>query len=398
MAKLTREFKFKFRQVFGYEPPDDLEIVAAPGRVNLIGEHLDYNDGWVMPMAISRHTSVLAVPSKENRARVFSEQIQEILEWPINDDNKFPSGSWGNYVRGVFFQLSRKGLLKHSAGFDIYIASDIPMGMGLSSSAAIEVAAAYALSLRSFGALSHPTHFEMAKLARAAEHEFVGVQCGIMDQVASIFSQSGYVMLFDTHFNTIESIPFFDGCLVAIVDSGIGRNLSQSPYNRRREECREALQKIQEYVGLTKARSWRDISPGLLAECRDILPHPLKERACHIVSEIERVARAVEALRSGNKKKFGSLLNNSQESLRNNFEASLPELDSLYCSLLTLPGVYGCRLTGAGWGGCVIALIDEGVLKEFKKDARKAIGSRPIIFTKPSSGVLDSLSKEKPVF
>lgn len=401
-----REIQLLFQEHFGY-PAENPVIVRAPGRVNLIGEHIDYNDGSVMPIAIDRHAKVLAMPSLKPGIRAFSELYNEDIQWGAEDRERISSPSWGNYVKGVFVQLLEKGLIgkgdfDKDSGIDIYIAGDIPPGAGLSSSAALEVACAYAMLLHTApwlaGSREIGAHFEIAKLCMLVEHEFAGVKCGLMDQVSAIFSRKDEVMIFDTRYNTISYAPFFQNCQIAIIDSRVPRSLSDSRYNTRREECGQALESIREYLGAKNVRSWRDLSSGLLAEMEGAISYLPFRRALHIVSEIERVGKASLALERGDKKYFGRLMNKSHESLRFNFEVSVPEIDLLQNIAARLPGVYGARLCGAGFGGCVIALVEQGneenLEVEIKRRYKAVTEEEPsVMFTKPSSGVVELLNQ-----
>lgn len=271
----TREEKLRlnFQKVFGYAPSRSMRIVQAPGRVNLIGEHLDYNGGPVMPIAISRYTYVLAVPSATSTIRTFSELGGELIEWGAKDEKRIANSSWANYVKGVCANLARRGVIR--GGFDIYIASDVPVGVGLSSSAALEVACAYAMLFSSAEGLlflQNPRrHFDIARLCMEAEHEFAGVKCGLMDQVSAVFSRQGHVTLFDTYFNTREFIPFFEDCAIVVIDSGIRRSLADSRYNLRRDECKRALNEIGQILGEKDARTWRHLPAGLVDEIVSLL-------------------------------------------------------------------------------------------------------------------------------
>lgn len=400
MGMETRERKIRegFHRVFGHEAPGSIRVVSAPGRVNLIGEHLDYNGGSVMPIGIERFTGVLAVPTTSNIVRVFSELQKESASWEITNAERLLVPSWANYVKGVFAKLREKKLVED--GMDIFIASDVPMGAGLSSSAALEVACAYAMLISSADGLpflQNPhRHFDVARLCMEVEYEFAGVKCGLMDQIASVFSRQGQAIVFDTHYNSREYVQFFDGATIAVVDSGIRRNLSDSRYNDRRRECGEALNAIKTFVGQEKLRSWRDLSPELLIEIGNSLDPIVFKRACHVLSEMERVEEAARAIRVGAKEYFGRLMKESHESLRYNFEVSTPELDALCFIAENVEGVYGARLTGAGFGGCVIALLEKGAESEFVKyvsrEYEKDTGITPtIFFTEPAPGAVELL-------
>lgn len=325
-----------FESTFGLPPEGEAQ---APGRVNLLGEHTDYNQGLVLPMAIPYRTRVLARRAEglEVYAEAFGERkVRKSLE---------PEGSWLDYVTGCLWVLAEEGL--SLPGLQAWISSEIPMGAGLSSSAALEIAVLRAL--RSLYGLPLDDR-ELAFLAQRAESEFVGVRCGIMDQMASALGEEGMALFLDTRDLTSRLLPLPAGHRILIVDSGLPRRLAEAGYNERRRECEEASRRLG--VKSLRELSWED-----LARIEE-LPPPLPRRVRHVLSENERVLKGIKALEQGDAQGFGALMVASHRSLKEDYEVSTPELDRLVDRLLA-QGALGARLTGAGFGGSVIALVPE---------------------------------------
>jgi galactokinase len=342
-----------FRERFGGAPDG---VSEAPGRVNLIGEHLDYNEGLVLPCAIDR--SVLVAYALRGDATVrahaldFSETTELALNGCIERDAAQP---WSNYVRGCVFVLREAGY--SGPGADLAIDGDVPIAAGLSSSAALEVATLGALRAAWGADLDNR---QLALLGQRAENEFVGVQCGIMDQLASALGVAEHALLIDCRTLSCEAIPLrFEerGVELVVVDSAVPRRLEQSAYNQRREECAEAAR-------LLGVAALRDASVADLERVE--LPGALDRRARHAVAELRRVEESVQALRAGDLETFGLLMNASHASLRDDFEVSCPELDRLVELAQALPGVLGARLTGAGFGGCTVNLVRADAVEEFE--------------------------------
>ena len=339
---------------YGREPA---VIASAPGRVNLIGEHTDYNGGEVLPIAISRRTWV-ALGRREDTdvptLRAVSANEPEFGEVPLQDASK--SGGWWDYVLGVVEPVLREMVgartLEHFS-LDVAVASDVPTGSGLSSSAALEVATALAISELLEDRLE--LH-EAAMTGWRAETQFVGVACGIMDQFASALCRQGEALHIDCQTTRTDYAPFTD--TVLIFDTAVRRNLRTSEFNQRRAECAEALDLLQQ--------KWPNLISLAAAEPKQVidakLRDPLDRRALHVSQETRRVREAVALLRAG-KPLTRELLVGSHESLRDLYECSRPELDWLVERSIQLPGVRGARLTGAGWGGCAIVVGDSSALE-----------------------------------
>jgi len=335
-----------FRRQFGREP----EFVSeAPGRVNLIGEHTDYNEGFVLPMAIDRTVAVAAAPADGKTVRVYSADFDARDEWRADAPRRTGRREWRDYVRGVAWAMLDGGY--ELQGADLAIAGDVPQGAGLSSSAALEVAVAGALSVVS-GRVVEPR--ELAVLCQKAENQFVGVQCGIMDQLTAARAKAGHALLIDCRSHEIEHVRLPDDLAIVVVDSKVARALGETAYNERREECAAAALVLG--VG-----SLRDASEGDVER----LPEPLRRRTRHVVSENRRVLEAVAALRKDDVGRFGQLMYESHASLRDDFEVSTAELDLLVELASGTEGVVGARLTGAGFGGCTVNLLEREAVGRF---------------------------------
>lgn len=354
-----------FRQHFGAPP----EVVAfAPGRVNLIGEHTDYNEGWVLPAALDLGTFVAARRRSDDRLRMVALRLAAADEVAL-EELRPPSGpNWSRYVRGVAALLLEAGCF--FPGADLLLDGDLPLEAGLSSSASLEVGVALALLALAACSIERRA---LALLCRRAENEFAGVPCGIMDQMAVALGKDGYALLLDCRTLEIEPVPFPPGARLLILDSGVPRSLAASAYRRRRAECEEAVRRLQKVY--PQVRALRDVTLEMLAEAKAVLPETLRRRVQHVVGENRRVLESASALCAGDPEAFGRLMDASHESLRNDFEVSGPELDLLVECARRRSGVWGARLTGAGFGGCAIALVRAGqaepvadaILEEYRR-------------------------------
>ncbi len=323
------------------EPP--VVTAYAPGRVELLGNHTDYNDGVVLGAAIDRGLTICGSNRADGIIAITSSTMGSVRV-PASNLQPLVEERWANYVLGVAAELSSSG-----KGFSAEISGDLPAGSGLSSSAALELATA--LFLLKLEQRELPP-LEIAKLCQRAEHRFVGVQSGLLDQVTSLFGKADQAVFFDARTEEVRTIPFPEDLALIIAESGKKRELASGAYNARRKETRAAA----ELLGVA---ALRDVTSDELNKRRD-LPELLWRRAAHIVEENERVWRAIDLLEAGDGAGFGALMNASHESSRKNFENSTPELDLLVSIAQQLPGVLGARLTGGGFGGATITLCERG--------------------------------------
>lgn len=348
-------------------------FVHAPGRVNLLGEHVDYNDGPVLPAAIDRAVHLATSPQEEPIIELialdFGEQVSfQLKDLPAKTDlNGRPLPGWALYPAGVAWVLLESGY--RVSGLRAVYTSDIPIGAGLSSSAAVEVA--FALAWQALGGW-RANRMALAQLCQRAENEYVGVACGLMDQFASLHGVADHVLYFDTRSLEWEALPLPGDTVLVIADSGVRRSLaapggtegsSDSAYNERRAACEEAVKQLRVYM--PGIRALRDVSPVEFAAYSEFLPPLIRQRAEHVVKEIARVNSAVIALRTGNPRSFGALMYASHASLRDLYEVSMPEMDAMVEIARTLPGCIGARLTGAGFGGCTVNLVEAGAAGDF---------------------------------
>ncbi|MCH7810995.1 MAG: galactokinase, partial [Chloroflexi bacterium] len=346
MAADTANLARAFAAQHGREPRF---IAEAPGRVNLIGEHTDYNDGFVLPIAIDRTIAVAAAARKDNRVLAHSVDHDQRDDFSLDNARRHPMGGWRNYVRGVLWALldSQRPL----SGVDLSISGDVPQGAGLSSSAALELALAGAICAAS-GVTLPPR--DLALLCQRAEQMYAGVQCGIMDQFAAALGREGRALFIDCRSLETEDVPLPDGIAIVVIDSKVPRDLAGTPYNRRGEECAEAARAL----GLASLRSATETQI-------ESLPDDLRRRARHVVTENARVLDATAALRDGDRETLGRLFAESHASLRDGFEASTPEIDLLVELANATPGAIGARLTGGGFGGCTVNLVEAAQAQRF---------------------------------
>ena len=364
----------RFRQLFDTEAA---VVVRAPGRVNLIGEHTDYNDGYVLPVAIDRSVLLAASPRPDRRVIVHALDFDQRAEFFLDDITRDTEHPWSNYQRGVAWVLQSEEFTL--PGLNVALISDVPIGAGLSSSAAVEVAAAYAW--RVLGKLELDL-VRLALLCQRAENEFVGMSCGIMDQFISALGQRDSALLIDCRRLDYELVPIPARTAIIVADTRVRRELVASEYNARRRECEEGVRLLQRYLpGIT---ALRDVSPAQFAGHQDRLPDIVRRRCRHVVHENDRVLRAVAALRAGDVGTFGQLMNESHTSLRDDYQVSCPELDALVEAAWRVEGVYGSRMTGAGFGGCTVSLVDESVVGAFRERVaaayQAATGTAPEIY------------------
>ncbi len=337
-------------------------IVRAPGRVNLIGEHTDYNDGFVLPMAIDRAVWIAFSPRMDTQVRIHSLDISTALRSDPEADSAFDLNSltkgkgWAEYVKGVADQLQKAGYTLR--GFDAVMTGNVPRGAGLSSSAAVELSAARAFATAS-GFDWDPA--QMARLAQKAENEWVGVNCGIMDQMASAAAKAGHALFLDCRSLEYQHAPLPHGTAIVILDTSTRRGLVESAYNERRNQCEEAAR----WFGV---KALRDVSVDeFTSKTKEGkgLDEVVLRRARHIVTENARVLAAFESMQQGDFKSLGGLFNASHSSLRDDFEVTNDALNQIVECAQEQPSCYGARMTGAGFGGCAVALVKEENAEEF---------------------------------
>jgi len=358
-----------FETVFGVPPDTEAE---APGRVNLLGEHTDYNDGFVLPIAIPQQTRVAMRPNGRDRCRLHAQSLQQAVEFTLDAP---PAEHFATYVQGCLFVARTAGAVVPP--LDIHVASDVPIGVGLSSSAALEVATLRCLR-RLLGLPFDDV--QVAQMAQRAEIDHAGVRCGILDQMASSLADTTRALLLDTRSLERRFVPLPAQSAILVIDSGVPRSLADSAYNLRRAECEQAAM----LLGVT---SLRDVPDALAVET---LPEPMRRRARHVLTENARVLQAVDC---ANPQDFGALMNASHASLRDDYEVSIPALDRLVSLLQEHPDVYGARLTGAGFGGACVALcrdsavtdVADGVVQAYDRSGGRGRVLVPPLAATPSS-------------
>jgi galactokinase len=371
----------QFRKLYGQA--DGLRIFRAPGRVNLIGEHTDYNFGFVCPVALDLATFVAAAPSGDGKLRIYSEDRKESREFSVADlPNAQPARHWTDYPVGVARELIRAGFPVEGAA--LLIRSTVPDGSGLSSSAALEVSSALAFL---YGRPLDP--LELAKLCQRAEREFVGMPCGIMDQYISVFGRENSAVAIDCRSLEHRDVRLPEGITFLAVNTMVKHELSGTAYRDRVRECAEAVERIQKRFPATT--SLRDVTPAQFAEVEAQLPDVIRRRARHVVTEDDRVNRFVGAGAAGELIQMGQLLVESHRSLQHDYEVSCEELDFLVDTALGIEGVYGSRMTGGGFGGCTVTMLSPRAVEKFEgaivSAYERRFGITPRIYScKPSAG------------
>lgn len=357
-------------ETFGrrYPASRGVRVFRAPGRVNLIGEHTDYNLGFVLPIALDLACFVAAGDAPDGRLHVYSEQKNESREWRIEDLAALtPAGDWADYVAGVARELVRAGL--QIAPKSLLIRSTVPEGAGLSSSAALEVATALALLS---GREIAPRR--LAEICRRAEVEFVGVPCGIMDQYVGVFGRAHAALRIDCRSLESEPVELPAGVEIVAVNSMVKHALGATAYKQRTEECAAAVGMIRRLDPAVS--SLRDVSVALLERAAPSLPEAIARRARHVVTENERVRSFVSACREGDFGRMGRLLAASHLSLKQDYEVSCAELDFLVDTAVRCEGVLGARMTGGGFGGCSVNLVRRGSAEPLKRTISNDYGAR----------------------
>ncbi len=336
--------------------PDATILSSAPGRVNLLGEHVDYNGGVVLPIAIDRRVNLVARPRIDDEIHLTALDLNENTSFKLKnladrvDMEGKPLPRWALYPAGVAWVLVSKGY--SVSGLDAVFSSTVPIGAGLSSSAAVEMA--FAVTWQALGGWE-TDRMTLAKICQQAENHYVGVNCGLMDQFASAHGVALHALWFDTRPLEWRPLPLPSGTAVVVADSGVRRELAASAYNDRRAACEKAVELLK--LRLPYIHSLRDVTPDKIEPNHDILPFEIYKRVRHVVCEIERVKEASECLLKDDAVTFGRLMGRSHFSLRDLYEVSCPELDTLVNIAIRLPGCLGARLTGAGFGGCTVNLV-----------------------------------------
>jgi galactokinase len=337
----------------------------APGRVNLIGEHTDYNDGFVLPAAIDFSTAVTISPRDDRIVKVFSSSFSERITFDLDESSPEPRRHWSDYVRGVAVTLEQAGY--RLRGAKLQIDSNVPIGAGLSSSAAIEVATGYSLLQQSGFDVGGS---ELARLCQRAENNFVGMRCGIMDQFVACHGQMDRALLLDCRSLEYRPVPLPQKFRLVICNTMIKHELAAGEYNKRRAECEAGLRVLAS--GRDGVSALRDVTLQRLESVRPEMPEVVYKRCRHVISENARVLEAVAALERGDIAEMGRLMGESHHSLRDDYQVSCDELDLMVQLADAVPGVMGARMTGGGFGGCTINLVADEAIEEFERQVKRA--------------------------
>ncbi len=364
-----------FRERLGGEPET---IMRAPGRVNLIGEHTDYNDGFVLPVAIDRDILVASRRRDDRLVRIHSLEPDVLIEFPLDDIQYDTENNWSNYPKGVARFLQEAGY--NLSGLEIVFTGNVPRGAGLSSSAALEVAMAMTFEKVS-GLEIDPA--EMALICQKAENQFVGVNCGIMDQFISRMGQKDNALLLDCRSLEFELVPLnLEGIKIVVCNTGVQRGLVDSEYNKRRSECERGVKILEEL--LPGIQALRDVNISDFHKYKNHLPEVTERRCEYVIEESNRVLESVQLLEEGDLVGFGILMNESHIGLRDEYEVSCPELDTMVTIAWSTEGVIGSRMTGAGFGGCTVTLVQEDaverLIQKVNKEYPESTGLEPEIY------------------
>jgi galactokinase len=356
MTNYTETVINKFRELFNEEPV----VVRSPGRANMIGEHTDYNLGFVLPCAIDKAIFFAVTPRNDNYCKMYALNMNQSFETSLDDLKKSEKG-WPDYLTGVLDQLKKAGYT--FTGFNCVFGGDIPVGAGLSSSAALEAGLAFALNhIFNLGI----DKLSLVKLAQKAENEFVGVQCGIMDQFINIFGESGAVLRLDCRSLAYQYFPFvFDNVSIVLFNSNVSHSLASSQYNQRRKECSDGTNLIKKHE--PHIESLRDVSIDMLNKYKSEMDPTVYRRCKYVVEENDRLLQACVALEKKDLKAFGRAMVQTHDGLSRDYEVSCKELDFLVDLVRDNPHVYGSRMMGAGFGGCTINLIEPGSVDSIGK-------------------------------
>ena len=383
----TAEAPLRLAQSFSARFATVPRIFRAPGRVNLIGEHTDYNDGFVFPAAIDLYTWTAISPRNDPKLRVYSENLDELSEIDLAESDHQPRDHWSDYVHGVAVMLQKAGVTLR--GVDMAVYSDVPSGAGLSSSAALEVSAASAL----LAAAKHTLPLtEVAKLCQRAENEFVGARVGIMDQFASCFGSAHHAILLDCRSLEYKLLRLPDTVSMVICNTMVKHGHSGGEYNDRRAQCEEGVGLLKQYFPAIKAL--RNVTSAQLESHRGDLPDLIYRRCRHIVTENDRVLRTAEALQKNDLQSIRGCMAESHMSMKNDYEISCRELDIMVDLANDRGGLIGARMTGGGFGGCTINLVRTASVEQFKAEMHsayhRATGISPEIYvSKAGAGVTE---------
>ncbi|NLK08416.1 MAG: galactokinase [Firmicutes bacterium] len=339
---------------------ESISIIKAPGRVNLIGEHTDYNDGFVLPVAIDRDIIMAARPRDDGQVNAYAADLDAKSSFHLDDIQHDSDAPWSNYIRGMFLLLKQRGFAVK--GMDAAFSGNVPLAAGLSSSAALEMSTGLAASV--IGGF-HIDKVELAEIGQATENDFVGVNCGIMDQFISALGEKGRALFLDCRSLEYEliSLPFMEEYKIVIGNTMVQRGLVDSAYNERRSQCEEGVRILKQH--LPRITALRDVSTAEFQKYRSHLPSIVAKRCEHVIRENQRVLDSVEALKSGNHLVFGELMQASHESLKDLYEVSCRELDIMVEAALGLSETIGSRMTGAGFGGCTVSLVQAAQVDNF---------------------------------
>jgi galactokinase len=346
-----------FTQRYGSTP----RLFSAPGRVNLIGEHTDYNDGFVLPMAIDRRTYVAIAAREDRRVRVSSIALNDATEFDLDQAGDLHSHKWARYVAGIAWMLQTGGF--RLSGADLIIDSEVPIGAGLSSSAALAVSAGTALITISGASIDNK---ELSLAAQQGEHKFTGANVGIMDHLAATSGRKRHAMLIDCRSLEVKQISLANlNAAIVVCNTNVKHQLAASAYNQRRAECEQGVELLKKF--LPGIRALRDVSVGDFNNYERKLPEPVRRRCRHVITENERTLNAAEALARGDRETLGQLMYQSHESLKSDYEVSCRELDTMVEIARSAAGTFGARMTGGGFGGCTVNIVGADAVESFTR-------------------------------
>ncbi|HSK12469.1 MAG TPA: galactokinase [Phnomibacter sp.] len=349
---LAEDLLQRYRSKFSGEP----RLIFSPGRINLLGEHIDYNDGFVLPAAIQLGIYAWVAPSGDDLIEIFAKDFNELLQIRVADIG--PSTGWKNYVLSVLDQFRKRGM--NIGGFRMVLGSDLPIGSGLSSSAALEGAISYAVNELSSLGLSAK---ELALIGQAAEHDYPGVQCGIMDQFANMLGQQDHIVRIDCRSQETDLLPLeLETYTLVLIYSNVQHALTGGEYNERRQQCRDGLQILEQNTGI---RTFREAGTEHLEQVKELMSEKVYARCRYVVDEIQRTHLAAEYLKAGAWSELGQLMYATHDGLSRLYEVSLPEIDWLVDFARHYDGVLGSRLMGGGFGGCTLNLVKKDKAASF---------------------------------